>query len=536
MYRSPLDLCEIYFMLSEKSGGIFMFFLFLLTALSFGSRGEPVAIVADKQVYKEDIPRGMSLEQHLQNIVFFELAEEKGYVDSVKARLDENFDKEMVGRTLRKFTGLASKPTLYECALFYKNSKKRLEVQLIQTKSFSDALEAYLEVLKGEDFGSVSEKYSSNPKLRKSKGLLEHPLSWSFLFPSTFSLLFGMEEGEISVPLKYGGNWNIFKIVDVKIKEGNYRVRGKMMKEILDPALTRQISREKRTIYMSRLQKFIPWIANVEYDSDGLSLFGKRITDSRENSIIPFKREDMGVVLARGSIGEYKIQDFVKDASGAGDLSMFSSRDQALSFIRGNMLDRTVVAISRRLGANRESSLSEAYGRSVRNAVLDFFKRKEIMPVVKETEDDLKRFYENNKDKYEVEERRRISLIEVNEEQEAQEIRERLLKRESFETLASKSIRKPKRKGGDIGYAEKDQKGAIGKEAFLLKKGELSEVFKTEKGWGIIKVTDIKESSMPDYSDVKAAVRVDYRDARAKEIANRIFNNNKEKFGLKVLN
>jgi peptidyl-prolyl cis-trans isomerase D len=149
----------------------------------------------------------------------------------------------------------------------------------------------------------------------------------------------------------------------------------------------------------------------------------------------------------------------------------------------------------------------------------------------------LKAFYENNKEKYRIAERREVFLIEVKEEQEAQEIRKKLLKGKSFKALAQEvSIGRGKKKGGDIGYIQENQMGAIGREAFLLKKGEISKVFKTKRAWAIIKVTDIKKSYLPDYSDVKASVRIDYRENKAKEIGDTIFDQNKDKYGLKVLN
>jgi parvulin-like peptidyl-prolyl isomerase len=518
-----------------------MLFFVLISVFSFTPKEKPVAIVADKKVFDKDIPENKNLDQYLQNIVFFELAKEKGYDDSVKTQLDQKFNREMVGRTMRKFSSTASEPTFYERVLFFKNSKKKVEVQLIQTRSFTQALKAYIEVLKGENFGAVSEIYSSNSKLKKSKGFLERPLSWSFLFPPVFSLIFNMEKGGVSVPLKYGETWNIFKVIDVKEEdEENIFDRRKMMEEIADPKLKRQIFREKRSVYIFRLQKFLPWIANIKINSVGLSLLVKRLSALEENSMgerILFKKEDLTVELARGTIGEYKIQDFIKDAEQVRDLSLFANKEAAARFIRENMMDRTAVAICRRLGAHREPSLSKAYQESIRNATLDFFRRKEILPVIKENEDDLRTFYESRKDRYKVEERRKVSLIEIKEEQEAQEIRGRLLKGENFEALASKkSIERGSRKGGDIGYLREDQWGAIGREAFLLNKGEISKVFKTKRGWAIIKVTDVKESYLPDYSTVKSSVRYDYRTNKTEEIENKIFEQNKEKFGLKILN
>lgn len=517
-----------------------MLFLVLISAFSFILKEEPVAIVGNEKVFEKDIPEGLTLDQHLQSLVFLELAKQKGYDDSARAVIEQGFNQEVVRRTVRRFSGEAAMPTKYDCLLFYKNSKKKLDVQLIQTEDFSQAAKAYLEVLKGEDFGVVSEKYSIYPELKKSKGFLSYPISWSAAFPRSFNLIFNMDKGGISVPLKYAGNWNIIKINDIKEEKGkNAFNRNKMQEEIKDPRLKLRIAREKRSLFTYKFRKFIPWIANAKIDSKGLSILAQRISSPEEKSMhkgLPFREDDLDVVLAHSAIGEYKIRDFIEDALEAGDLSRFGNENAATLFIRDNIFNRTLIAMCRRLGVHREPSLLENYERRFRGVTLDFFKRKEVLPIIKETEDDLKNFYERNKNKYEVAEKRKVSLIEVKEEQEAQEARERLLKGESFEALARKiSIARGKENGGNIGYIRKDQKGAIGREAFLIRKGEISNVFKTKIAWAIIKVTDIKKSYLQGYSDVKSSVRIDYREARAKEIGDKIFEQNKERFGLKVL-
>ncbi len=517
-----------------------MLFFVLILVFSSVSEKKPIAIVADKTIFEEDIPENISLDQYLQNTVFFELAKEKGYDDSIRTRVDRNFDQQIISRTLKRFSKEASEPTLYDRILFYQNSKKKLEVQLIQTKSFLQALQAYIEILKGEDFGSVSEKYSFSPALKKSKGLLERPLSWSFGFPRSFRLLFSMDKGYVSIPLKYGITWNIVKIIEVEEHERNNIVdRNKMLEEISQPGFVFQVNRDKSTRFMYKFKNFIPWIANPRINSEGLSLFGKRMNEFEESSRRrgnPFNEEDMDVVLGKGAIGEYTIRDFIEDAAQIGNISVFKSKEAAIQFIKDNIYRRTLVAICKRFGTHREPSLAEAYERSLRNATLDFFKMKEILPVTKENEDVLRLFYEKNKEKYRVDERRKVSLIEVKEEREAQEIRRRLLWGENFGVIAQElSTGAGKKKGGDIGYLKKEQRGAIGREAFLLKKGEVSKAFKTDRGWAIIKVTNIKESYLPDYSDVKSSVRIDYRENQAKEIGKEIFDQNKEKFGLKIL-
>ena len=516
-----------------------MIFFALIAVFPFLSSEKPIAIINNTKVFEEDIPHNLTLDEYLQNLVFFELAKEKGYDDSVRTEIGQRYNQEIVRGAVGRFVRTGLEPTLYECLLFYLNSRKTLEVQIIQTESFPEALKAYIEVLRGEDFGSVSEKYTSNPVLKKSKGLLERPLSWSFVLPRTFSLLFDMNEGGVSVPLKYGRTWIIFKIISVKI-EGDEDIsdRDKIMEEITNPGLKRRVSQEKRSLYMFKLRELIPSVANVKINSKGLLLLGEKISSMiAAGKKIPFEEEDLDVVLASSTIGEYKVRNLIEDVALQGaDLSFLSDKENTIRFIRDNVLNNTLVAMSRRVGAGRDPSLLEAYENNVKNSSVDFFKRKEVLAVIKESEDELKAFYDNNKDKYEIGERRRVSLVEVKEKKEAEEIRERLLKGENFGDYASKSIRKTAKKDGDIGYIEKNQWGAVGREAFLLRKGEISEVFKTEKGWAVIKVGDSKKSYLPLYSDVKSSVRIDYREYKAGEIANRIFDQNKEKFRVKVLN
>lgn len=517
-----------------------MCFFALVLAFFSVSEKKPVAVIGDKKIFEKDVPENLSLDQYLQNIVFLELAKEKGYVDSVRTRVDGNLEQQIISKTLRKFSKEASEPTLYERVLFYENLNKKLNVRLIQTKTFFEALKAYVEVLNGEDFGVVSEKYSFSPALRKSRGLLERPLSWSFSFPLSFRLLFSRGKGYVSIPLKYGATWNIVKIIEVQENDGEKIIdRKKMMEEISQPRFVSMVARDKNSLFMYKFKIFIPWIANPRLSSEGLSLFGKRMSEYEENSRgkgSPFKEEDMDVVLGEGAIGEYTIRDFLEDAAQIGDMSVFSSEAAAIKFIEDNIYKGTLVAMCKRLGIHREPSFADAYQRSIESATLDFFKRKEILPVIKENDEALKEFYDKNREKYRIDERREVSLIEVKEEQEAQEIRMKLLRGEDFGALARElSIGAAKKKGGDIGYIKEDQRGAIGREAFLLKKGEISKAFKTDRGWSVIKVTDIKESYLPGYSDVKASVRIDYREDQARKIGKRILDQNKEKFGLKIL-
>ncbi|KYK36045.1 MAG: peptidyl-prolyl cis-trans isomerase [Theionarchaea archaeon] len=88
----------------------------------------------------------------------------------------------------------------------------------------------------------------------------------------------------------------------------------------------------------------------------------------------------------------------------------------------------------------------------------------------------------------------KASHILVKKRSEAEKILEELKKGASFAELAKKHSECPSRKrGGDLGWFGRGKMVPEFEEAaFSLKKGELSDIVKTQFGYHIIKATDTK--------------------------------------------
>lgn len=518
-----------------------MIFFVLISAFSFISKEKPVAIIANRKVFEEDIPKHLTLEQHLQNIIFYELAKEKGYDDSVKTRIDRNFHQQIAITTLNTYMNKFSNPSLYERASYYKRTIKTLKVQLIQTQNLFQAIKAYLAVQSGKDFGEVSEEYSFNPNLKKAKGVLPSPISFSPQVPPSFKKIFAMNKGEISLPIKNGPTWNIIKITDVKYKKGESNTDKEMMlKKITKPEFKILLSRYNSSIEQNKIiNRSIPFIANIKFKQKGLDLLSKRISHLEKNPVpvkTAFQDEDLEIILATSAVGEYKISNFLQDLHQMGDFSILQSQELIKNFIHRQILDGVFITICKRTGVQRKTSMEKNHKKALRDATIDFFKNKEMLSIIKETEEDLKDFYKNNPEKYTVDPKRKVVLIEVKEENRAKEIRDRLISGEDFNSLAKEvSIGRAKKLGGEIGYIKKDHLGSIGQVAFELKTEEISKPFETENAWAIIKVTDTKNSYKQDYKDIKATIRNDYKIYKAQQIGTQIYEQNKEKFKLKIL-
>ncbi|OXS63921.1 foldase protein PrsA [Bacillus sp. V-88] len=126
---------------------------------------------------------------------------------------------------------------------------------------------------------------------------------------------------------------------------------------------------------------------------------------------------------------------------------------------------------------------------------------------VKITDDQIKEYFEANKDTFAQKEQVEASHILVDDEKTAQEVKKKLDDGGDFAELAKEYSTDTSNadSGGELGYFGKGEMVAeFDDKAFSMKKGEISEPVKTEFGYHIIKVTGKKEA--------KEAVLADHKD------------------------
>lgn len=145
------------------------------------------------------------------------------------------------------------------------------------------------------------------------------------------------------------------------------------------------------------------------------------------------------------------------------------------------------------------------------------------------TEADLKKKYEKNVEYIKQKEERKISHILVEREEEAERIRKNILRFDNFEYQAEKySLDKISAiKGGDLGYLLKTEISLpeFADIAFLLNKGEISKPVKTEKGWHLIKVEDIRNVEIKDFDEIKDVLQMQLENELVSNYLNKILSN-----------
>ncbi len=141
----------------------------------------------------------------------------------------------------------------------------------------------------------------------------------------------------------------------------------------------------------------------------------------------------------------------------------------------------------------------------VKSNMLKQFAISNLLSDVKVEEEDLKEFYEKNKEQFVVQESVKASHILVKTEEEAKEILKKENISENFSELAKEFSSCPsKDDGGNLGEFTRGRMVPEFEEAaFNLEVNKISEPVKTQFGYHIIKVTDKKEKKNKSFEEAR---------------------------------
>ena len=164
-------------------------------------------------------------------------------------------------------------------------------------------------------------------------------------------------------------------------------------------------------------------------------------------------------------------------------------------------------------------------------------------------ENDLKEYYEKNKFKFAKPESRKVLIISVNidpgaiaketikaSDEKINEAYEKVKSGEDFGAIAQKYSEDMYRiKGGDLGYIHKGGMEDVDDVAFSLKKGELSDIIKTDIAFYFLKIVDIKPEKQISFDASKSKLKKDLKTRLEKEKLQLILDSQKNLMKITIL-
>ncbi|MDD2540078.1 MAG: peptidylprolyl isomerase [Desulfuromonadaceae bacterium] len=175
-------------------------------------------------------------------------------------------------------------------------------------------------------------------------------------------------------------------------------------------------------------------------------------------------------------------------------------------------------------GLDKSPEIAEKLQDLKKRLIVESFLKKKVETEAKVSDEDLKKFYEQNKDKFKSGEQFRASHILVKTEKEAQDILAKLKAGGNFDELAKKySVDSSAAKGGDLGWFGKGSMvPAFEKAALALKEGQISGIVKSDFGYHIIKLTGKRPAGIRPFEEVKEQIKGAIMPSKQQEIFQKI--------------
>jgi peptidyl-prolyl cis-trans isomerase C len=224
------------------------------------------------------------------------------------------------------------------------------------------------------------------------------------------------------------------------------------------------------------------------------------------------KKQD-GKVLATIDGEKITLEEFNKelDRIPANMKMLVLTQSGKQSFLDRYVVKRLLLEEAKKESIEKDKEFQERANDIREQLLIESLLKKKVTTNINPSEQELKDYYEKNKDKFKTGQEVDTRQILVKTEKEAREVRAKLDKGEDFADLAKRYSIDPSAKatGGAIGF---HAKGSLLPEyeavAFKLTKvGQISPPVKTQLGYHIIQLQGVKPPAFTPYEEVKEFIK-----------------------------
>ncbi|MXY82220.1 MAG: hypothetical protein F4Y91_09200, partial [Gemmatimonadetes bacterium] len=302
----------------------------------------------------------------------------------------------------------------------------------IMVSSRENALSALRELNNGVPFGQVAQKWSINKKTSAQGGDLGRYTTRENMITPLQDKLFSLALGEVSEPIKIGGNYSIFTVIaDSTIELSPQRKL----------AIQMGLKQEKKQRALSTLVADLKKKYHLELDREGLAL----IVEKARGGASFASETERNIVLYRYDGGEITAQNLA-DAGHilkGNALAQLSDSSQVIAFAERHVVPNAMlVEAALRAGIDEEAETVEWLENQANQLLISALRARLLRAKVTIAENELRQFYKAHAERYMHPEQIEVQEILVETEAEALRLMKQLQKGATFGDLARKySIR-----------------------------------------------------------------------------------------------
>ena len=233
-----------------------------------------------------------------------------------------------------------------------------------------------------------------------------------------------------------------------------------------------------------------------------------------------------GKVLAEVNSGSITTGDFDRELKNLPEyLKAMADTPQGRKEMLDTMVIRELILQqAAKDGLDKGAEIEDKLQDLKKRLIVESFLKKKVEVESKVSDEDMKKFYEQNKDKFKSGEQIKASHILVKTEKEAKDLLAKLKAGGNFEELAKKnSVDSSSAKGGDLGWFGKGSMvPAFEKAALALKEGQISDIVKSDFGFHIIKLTGKRPAGIRPFEEVKEQIKGAIMPTKQQEVFQKI--------------
>jgi len=241
-----------------------------------------------------------------------------------------------------------------------------------------------------------------------------------------------------------------------------------------------------------------------------LAALGLMMTGCNEEGAGAGAAPDGSPVLVTVNGGSITSDEFKAEAAALSPYAgqMLADEETRKKFLDNLVSKELLIQDARKAGYDKDPEVLKRLNEVMDNLLLGLYVKKEIFDKAAITDEQLKEYFDKNKD---VLGSARVNHIQVGSKEEAEEVLIKYKSGTSFNALAKEYSQdaNTKNSGGDLGFLDWSQFGSpdLREAAFNTPLGEVGNIIRSSFAFHVIKVTDRKPAKDEDFEKLKEDIR-----------------------------